>query len=75
MADSKRQIDEMTPPGIAQAIIGERMDEMSKDIKAIHAEIKESRDTIATVKFLLGGFWALVVACAVALIKAFSIKY
>jgi len=74
MVNGKQIIDENTDPKIAQAIIGERLEEMRTDIKSIHSELKDSRDTIATVKFLLGGFWALTLAVLTALWKAFSIK-
>lgn len=74
MANGKRQIDENTDPKIAQVIMSERMNEMSSDIKNIYKEIKESREPLAVVKFLIAGFWAVLAMSITALIKVFTIK-
>jgi len=74
MGNSKRQIDETTPPEIAQVIMAERMDEMAYDIKNIFKELRESREPLAVVKFLIAGFWVVLTMSITALIKVFTIK-
>lgn len=74
MANSKRQIDETTDPKIANVIIYERMGDMQTDIKGIQKEIKEMREPLAVVKFLIGGLWAVLAMSLAALIKVFTIK-
>ena len=74
MANGKRQIDENTDPKIAQVIMSERMNEMSSDIKNIYQELKESREPLEGVKFMIAGFWAVLAMSITALIKVFTIK-
>lgn len=74
MVNGNRIVDENTDPKIAQVIMYERMGEMHSDLTGIKKELKECREPLAILKFLLGGFWALVVMVITALIKAFSIK-
>ena len=72
MPNDKRQITEDTDPKVAQAIIGERLNEMSRDIKDVQRELKESREPLAVVKFLIAGFWAVLAISITALIKVFT---
>ena len=75
MANGKRSIDENTDPKIAQVIMFERQVAMHKDVTEMKTELKGYREPLAIVKFLLGGFWALLIMVLTALIKVFTIKH
>ena len=74
MTNGKQQITQDTDPKVAQAIIGERLEEMGKDIKNVQKELKESREPLAVVKFLIAGFWVALGISITALIKVFTFK-